>query len=536
MNFSDLIEHSRTLKRLGSLNKHPQYPELVDITSFLPIDCSVSQRLWHIHNNLLSIPVCVVCKKCEALWNKEKGGSYRQTCSAKCSAKNPQRIEKIKQTNIERYDCASPFGNKSVIDKSKKTIQDKYGVNNISQLDSIKEQKKKTCLKNNGYEHPGQNRIDIQNTNIQRYGSSNYLTSEIGKQRTEDAYKERFNGEHPSRNCEVKAKKQNTNIERYGKPHSVCKDTAPRRRGDDTKKEKLVQKYPIIQHQMQEHLSSQAERDIEQFITTIYDGEIITNTRSIISPLELDIYIPEFNFAIEYCGVFWHSEQQGKDRQYHKIKYQKCNDLNIQLLTIFSDEWEENSNLIKQTILHKLKLDITTSVYARNCKVTLPSKQEKSGFLNQYHIQGNGRGSVTIGLEHQHNIVALMTFIKRSDSVYELNRYATSRKVTGGFSKLLNAFINSTPNCEEIISFADLRWSAGNVYDKNGFKCDKVIPPDYYYSLDGRSRSHKFNFRRNKLKTILDDFDVTKSEWENCRDHNILRIWDCGKKRYVLTL
>ena len=42
------------------------------------------------------------------------------------------------------------------------------------------------------------------------------------------------------------------------------------------------------------------EKEILNFISSIYAGEIIENDRELISPLELDIVIPEFKLAIEF--------------------------------------------------------------------------------------------------------------------------------------------------------------------------------------------------------------------------------------------
>lgn len=82
------------------------------------------------------------------------------------------------------------------------------------------------------------------------------------------------------------------------------------------------------------HNSSAGEREVRQFIKEI-NVESVHNDRCLISPKEVDLYIPAHNLAIEYCGVYWHSEGSGKDRRYHQAKQQKCAELGIQLLTIY---------------------------------------------------------------------------------------------------------------------------------------------------------------------------------------------------------
>mgnify|MGYP003291835039 CR=1 FL=1 len=93
--------------------------------------------------------------------------------------------------------------------------------------------------------------------------------------------------------------------------------------------------------------SSKYEQEITDFIRTFYTGKFIRNTRKIISPLELDIYYPDKNIAIEFNGDYWHSEEF-RDRDYHYSKFNKCKESNILLVSIFESEWNSNNTAIKQ--------------------------------------------------------------------------------------------------------------------------------------------------------------------------------------------
>ena len=155
-----------------------------------------------------------------------------------------------------------------------------------------------------------------------------------------------------------------------------------------------------------------------------------------------------------------------------------------------------------------------------------------SKFLNDNHIQGDGPGSIHIGLEYDSKLVAVMSFMKQKEKYY-LNRYATSKQVVGGFSKLLKHFQRNN-DWSILISFADQRWSNGNLYVQTGWELDSVLPSDYSYSSDGKNRSHKFNYRRNKLQNMLNYYDPLISERKNCDNNGILRIWDCGKLKFII--
>lgn len=84
--------------------------------------------------------------------------------------------------------------------------------------------------------------------------------------------------------------------------------------------------------------SSKPEKEIQIFIDNIYDGKIINNDRNtIINPytgynLELDIYLPELNKAIEFNGSYWHSLE--KTIENDKIKLKQCKENNINLFVL----------------------------------------------------------------------------------------------------------------------------------------------------------------------------------------------------------
>ena len=276
--------------------------------------------------------------------------------------------------------------------------------------------------------------------------------------------------------------------------------------------------------------SSIQQNDIEQFILS-NNTNITTRNRQLISPYELDIFLPDHNIAIEYCGLYWHSSEYKKNN-YHKIKYDMCNKLGIRLITIFSDEWLYNRSLVEHKILNLIEKSTDNKINGRSCVLYIPTKTEKQQFFDTYHIQGNGPGSITIGLTNNHNIVAMMTFIDKGNGQFILNRYATSCIVRGGFSKLLSYFKNNY-EWNEIISFADLRWSQGELYKNNGFVLDKILPPDYCYVVQ-ETRVHKFNFRRKNLPKLLNEFDPNLSEIQNTKKAGYHRIYNCGLQRWIL--
>lgn len=282
--------------------------------------------------------------------------------------------------------------------------------------------------------------------------------------------------------------------------------------------------------------SSEGEGELKEFLRKF--NNIEENVRTIIPPYELDIYIPENNIAIEYNGLYWHSEKSGKDKWYHYNKWLACKEKGIQLITIWEDDWKNKEELIKMMIKHKLNKSDESKIFARQTKIVEPTKQETDKFLQINHIQGSIDGSIRIGLKDDktNELVAVMLFKKRDNETIELTRYATSKIVPGGFTKLLKHFEKNSSNFKKIVTFADHSVSNGLLYENNGFIVDKNLPPDYSY-VKNNKRIHKFNYR---LKRFLNDpnliYQSGLTEKELATLNNLYRIWDCGKTRYIKML
>jgi len=287
----------------------------------------------------------------------------------------------------------------------------------------------------------------------------------------------------------------------------------------------------------QQYHFSQSYPELE--IKQLLDGwgvEAVYNSRTIIPPKELDIYIPSMNIAIEYCGLIWHSSAF-VNKNYHLAKLDLCAQRNIRLITIFEDEWIHNKELVVRKLSHILGKSTESKVYARKCSVVSVTKQQKISFLEQYHIQGDGPSSIEIGLTYNGQLVALAAFRAEGGGAYSLNRYAASMHVIGGCSKLLAHFIRLYSPMT-IITFADRRWSSmDNMYEACGFVLDGITAPDYaYVDTAHRIRLHRSNFRKDQLSEKLGvSYDSTLTEWENMQAAGIHRIYNCGLLRYTLT-
>jgi hypothetical protein len=287
-----------------------------------------------------------------------------------------------------------------------------------------------------------------------------------------------------------------------------------------------------------EKVKSDAELDLLSYVREILPNQlIISGDRNQISPLELDIYIPHKRLAIEYCGLYWHSELQGKHKMYHKHKMQNCESQGIRLITIFEDEWILNPNLVRSRLavilgraIHKL--------HARKCMVKQIDCALARDFCRINHIQGAGSASAAIGLYYEDMLVSVATFSKPNISKgakksqvnhWELNRLCSlaDHVVRGAANKLFAHFVK-THDPDQVITYCDLRWNTGDVYSHMGFIQHSVGFPNYWYiQLPQIKRMHRFGLRKNAQD------DPTLTEWENRKLQRFNRIWDCGHSKWV---
>lgn len=283
---------------------------------------------------------------------------------------------------------------------------------------------------------------------------------------------------------------------------------------------------------------SQPEDEFVSFIESIYTGKVIRNTRSVISPMELDVYLPDENLAIEFNGIYWHGESIISDKHYHLTKTELCDEVHVNLIHVFENEWAYKRDIVESIIKSKLGM-ASERVYARECKVKEVSNEESKEFLENNHIQGYVPGSVSLGLYKDNSLVSLMTFCKsRYDKKieWEMLRFCSKldHSVVGGASRLFSHFIRKY-SLRSMVTYADRRYFSGNVYDYLGFKFDGNTSPNYFYfkspSIELESR---VKYQKHKLKTVLEDFDPNKTEYQNMLNHGYDRIWDCGNKKYII--
>lgn len=272
------------------------------------------------------------------------------------------------------------------------------------------------------------------------------------------------------------------------------------------------------------------------------DLTVIEKDRKILNGQELDIYIPEKKVAIEVDGLYWHCDDY-KDKNYHINKTNACKEKGIRLIHVFDDD---NYEIVESKIQHILGLhkDLP-KIYARKCYVEEITTKQKNQFLKNNHLQGPDNATIRLGLWYPEDdgdlLVSVMTFRKPQNNKYdyELSRFANDNdyRVIGSFGKLFKYFERNY-EWNNILTYADLRYSVGDLYYKNGFELDHISQPSYFYfNRNTKKRLHRYNFTKQILKRKFPDiYSEDKTELQIMEETKIYkRVYDCGNMIFRYT-
>lgn len=281
---------------------------------------------------------------------------------------------------------------------------------------------------------------------------------------------------------------------------------------------------------------SKGEQEIYEFIIGVYPGWVIQSERQILNNnKELDIVIPDLGIAIEYNGVRWHDESS-RGASYHLDKTEELEKYGgYRLVHILDTEWIKSPEIVKSRLLSILG-KCPRKIYARKTivkEIPFPHK-----FLQENHIQGAGTPTkYNYGLYLGEELIAVMTFGTPRFSTaakYELIRFCSllNTSVAGGASKLLKYFVQMYG--KSIISYADRRWSTGNLYKELGFGFVHNSKPNYRYYKYKYSLS-RYQCQKHLLKRMFPDiWEESKSESTIMKEAGYYKVYDCGNSVWLL--
>ena len=182
------------------------------LEQFICKKCGKSRKGSH-ENNLKNDFVCKFCRGSAA---------YKQTCLKRYGVENVNKLQLVKEKKQQKNNNRTEFEKQQTLEKRKRTLLEKYGVENAAQFEDLKLKREKTCLEKYGCKHALQNkkvREKISQTNLEKYGASAPLQSDEIKIKIKQTCLERYGFENPNQSQIVKDKKKKTFLKKYGVDH-----------------------------------------------------------------------------------------------------------------------------------------------------------------------------------------------------------------------------------------------------------------------------------------------------------------------------
>lgn len=493
-------------------------------------------------------------------------------------------LANMQRTCLAKYGVVNYRQTKEYNIKLKDTCLNKYGIEHYSKTNEYKDKCKKTCLQKYGtdnYSKLTECKNRVKKTNIAKYGTEYYTQTEEYKNKKEQTCLKNYGFKSNSQSPICKEKTQQTCLAKYGKNSYTqtktfieqCKKKSLEENGVEYHFQKNIQNYDIWQNdnlfieKVKELkntkalskffnvdssainlriISTNSRQYIEQFrsypeieISELLDSlgiNYTSNTREIITPFELDFYIPEHNMAIEFNGTFWHNSEY-KANNYHQKKSMLAEEKGIFIYHIWQNEWDNNRDRIINQLKNLFHLN-KEKIYARKCEVKVVNPKDSREFLEQNHIQGFTNAKIHIGLYYNDELISLMLFGKpiRQNIKYdwELKRFCSKANynVIGGASKLFKHFVNNYQGT--IISYSDIAKTQGNLYKVLGFTLDHITVPNYKYCDSHSNILLKISCKKSNLKKLGFDTD-NKTESEIMNERGYWKIFDAGLKVWTYT-
>jgi very-short-patch-repair endonuclease len=261
--------------------------------------------------------------------------------------------------------------------------------------------------------------------------------------------------------------------------------------------------------------------------------------RKKIDGMEIDFLFAGSKVGVELNGSYWHSDRK---KNKHHLQRKKLFFLGKGInVLFFYDFWVfDKADLITSMIKAKLGL-FDRVFYARKGTIREIDYTQASEFFEENHISGGKVPfSHSFGFFVGDELISVAAFSKpryRKDYEYELIRFANKKHTTtiGFLGKVISIF-----KPKSLISYADLMFSDGSVYEKLGFKKLSITQPGYFYTKDGRQIFSREFFQKHKIKEYSSSgkfgitfFDESLTEEKNMEINGYYQIPTCGNIVYV---
>lgn len=453
-------------------------------------------------------------------------------------AENISIKNKIKETNITRYGLSTVLQDKALMDKS---LIDKFGVSNVMHCQEIKDKVKKTVTEK--YDGMGFSSKLINgkiiDTMISNYGVENAMKSDLIKNKLKNTIFTKFGV--PSVLCLEKNRISNrlqtrfkmqskinsfstvtslfdfendyTNVEKTYKWLCQCGSTF-----DSTLDDGRYPKCPVCFP----YIKSKEELNIISFIENELGLKALHNKKPF-GNFEIDILIPEAKIAIEYNGLYWHSDDK-LDKLYHLNKTSAVELNGYKLIHVYEHQWLLNRTIVKshiKSILHKnMYFDITDH------KVIVISNDMISDFLAANYIFNTDASNINLGLFNDTELIATMSFniSENNNYHYILNAFVMKLNIENIHAfDILFSYFKKHYNPISISAHVNRDYNLYiEYYLAAGFEFKSTTDPNFWVYKRYEKPTNKYS-----NVNISDD-----NNWDYLKNQGYKRYWDSGYTIY----
>lgn len=464
--------------------------------------------------------------------------------------------EKRKNTTMAKYGVDNIAKSKHSIEKAANTCLERYGTPSPTQSPQILEKVRNSMLKNHGVEYGQQDlgiRQKAEKTWINKYGANRPAKNPVIKNKMSQTMLEKYGVEH---NMQLAKFVELARINRRHRAFEAIISARPSATplfnledfkvgNSDTEWQWKCNTCSTIFHQ--KIISGKDVRCTKCYDNQSY-GEVeirnwleskqvkfIQKDRKLIAPFELDFFLPDHNIAIEFNGLWWHSDKIIQNKKYHYEKFEMTKKAGIKLIQIWEHDFKYKKEILWSRLSHALHQN-SIKIGARKCIIKNVSYKDAKLFLETYHLQGFRPSKYTYGLFYNDDLIAVITMSKsRYNKKYdwEIIRYAIKSGVTvqGGLSKFLSHIKLQHGACT-VISYADLCWGLGDGYKTAGFTLEKITAPNYYYFKNINDVRSRLEFQKHKIKHLA----AGNTEKEIAENMGYNRFYDAGNAVWIKQL
>lgn len=383
---------------------------------------------------------CVVCGTKFKISNNHKPAV---TCSKKCAmgvADIEVRTKKTRETNLERYGVENVSQLDAVKKKKVETLLVNYGVTNPSLSDEIKKKRVDTFVDRFGYDNPYKNpdvKRKVAETNLKKYGVENVFMSNDFQKKASETIFQKYGVSNIFQLPEVKEKAIKSNKKTISKTNVRWHD-------------KLLKQFDI---------DFKYEVPFGNYYADLGYGTLLIDINPSVTHNSSYAFAHFFN----YCKVDNCTKHKPTDEYYHQKRALAALDNGFTLLQFF--DWMDE-DIFFSMVRSKLGKD-EYKVPARKTTVKVVKQSEANKFFAENHLNGgSNKQTVCVGLFHDDVLVHVNSYgPSRFNKGFQWEAIRSCSKmnyhVQGGFSRCEKFFMeNYQPN--SIVSYVDLSVSAGS--------------------------------------------------------------------------